>query len=50
MEKEDYNLIRYKYEIGVYTLIQLMKFVEMRWITKHQFHQITSYSYEGLKK
>ena len=49
-QQESYNLIRYKYEIGVYSLLKMLELVEIGWITKEQFHQITSYSYEGVKE
>ena len=50
MVQESYNLIRYKYEIGVYSLQKMVELVELGWITKEQFHQVTSYSYEGIKE
>ena len=50
MEHESYNLIKYKYEIGVYSLKKMIEFVDAGVITPEQFHYITSYSYEGIKK
>jgi len=49
MIKESYYLIKYKYEHGVYTLQEMHRFVELGWITPTQFHEITTYSYEGTK-
>lgn len=48
--KESYNLIKYKYERGAYTLEKMIKFVEEGKITEKEFHQITSYNYQGIKK
>lgn len=48
--KESYNLIKYKYERGAYTLEKMVKFVEEGKITEKEFHQITSYNYQGIKK
>jgi len=50
MIKESNDLIRHKYETGVYSLKQMIEFVEERTITEEEFHWITSYSYKGLKK
>ena len=50
MVPESYNLIRYKYEIGIYSLKEMIELVDLGWITKKQFHQITSYSYDGVKE
>lgn len=50
MIKESYNLIKHKYEAGVYSLKQMCEFVDKKWITEEEFHFITSYSYQGLKK
>ena len=47
---ECYEIIRNKYDKGVYSLRQLVEFVDKKWITKKQFHFITTYSYEALKK
>lgn len=50
MVQESYYLIKSKYEHGVYSLKQMVEFVDMKWLTPDEFHFITSYSYEGLKK
>lgn len=48
--KESYDLIKHKFESGVYSLQKMVEFVDKKWITEDQFHWITSYSYRGLKK
>lgn len=50
MMQESCDLIRYKYEAGVYSLKQMIEFVDRKWINEEQFHWITSYSYKELKK
>ena len=50
MKIESFNLIKYKYEAGIYTLRRMVELVDLGWITAEQFHYITSYSYEGVKK
>ena len=47
---ENYNLIKYKFEMGVYSLEQMCEFVEQNLITEEDFHYITSYNYQGIKK
>ena len=47
---EDFDLIKYKYEMGVYSLDYMIELVEKDKINTDQFHYITSYSYEGIKK
>lgn len=47
---ESYNLIKYKFEMGVYSLEQMCSFVEKKIITEEDFHYITSYNYQGIKK
>lgn len=42
--------IKSGYELRVYTLEDLMEFVEKKMITEEEFHWITSYSYEGIQK
>ena len=46
---ESYNLIKFKYEHCVYTLFDLIEFVEKGYITEEEFHFITSFSYQGVK-
>ena len=48
MKQESFELIRYKYIAGVYSLREMIEFVEKGWITAEQFHVITSYSYRGV--
>lgn len=43
-------LIEAKYCQGVYSIEDLMKFVDIKELTKEEFHSITSYSYDGLKR
>lgn len=47
---ESYNLIKYKFEMGVYSLDEMIKFVEDNQITKDEFKYITSYNYYGIKE
>lgn len=47
---ESYDLIKYKFEMGVYSLEQMCEFVEQNLITEKDFHYITSYNYQGIKK
>ena len=42
--------IRCKYDNGIYTLKQVFDLVTNLVITKEEFHSITSYNYDGLKK
>ncbi len=48
--KENVHLIRYKYEVGVYTLKYVFILVETNQITKEEFHMITGFDYDGIKK
>lgn len=47
---ESYDLIKYKFEMGVYSLEQMCEFVEQNLIIEYNFHCITSYNYQGIKK
>lgn len=49
MMRESYDLIKYKFEMGVYSLEQMCEFVEKGWITEHDFHFITTYNYKAIK-
>ena len=42
--------IRCKYDHGIYDLRYVFDLVGTLVITKEQFHSITSYNYDGLKK
>ena len=50
MKNESYFLIKRKYDFGVYSLEDMCKLVENRIINEDQFHFITTYSYQGIKK
>lgn len=44
--KESFHLIKYKFEMGVYSLKQMCEFVEKEWITENEFH---FYNYKTIK-
>ena len=50
MTNEDFFLIRYKYDEGLYSLKDVFNFVKEGILTDTDFHLITGYSYEGVKK
>ena len=50
MQSTNFERIKSGYELRIYTLKDLVEFVDKTIITKEEFHIITSYSYEGLKK
>lgn len=50
MDREQVDVIRWKYDHGIYTLRDVFDLVSFLVITKEQFHSITSFSYDGLKK
>ncbi|MBP3801368.1 MAG: XkdX family protein [Clostridia bacterium] len=39
--------MKYLYETGVYTIKDVIQYVNENIITKEQFHFITSYNYDG---
>ena len=45
-----YNLIKYFYEMGVYSVQEMIKYVKDKIITEEEFHIITGYNYQGIKK
>ena len=47
---EPIDVIQWKYDRGIYSLRQVLDMVSALKITKEQFHSITSYNYDGLKK
>ena len=52
MKKRDYmtyTLIQYKYEHGVYTIKDMIDFVDKGIITEEEFHSITRLYYDGVK-
>lgn len=46
---EDYQLIKYKFDQGIYDLKAMMALVDAQVITKRYFSEITRYDYDGLK-
>lgn len=50
MKSTNFERIQVGYNNGVYTLKELIEFVDKKIITKEEFHWITSYSYDGLTK
>ncbi len=44
------EMIRYKYEVGSYTVQQLIDFVKRNIISEEDFHDITALSYSGMTK
>lgn len=49
-KKENLNIIKYKYDYGVYTLVELIELVKNDKMTKEEFRWITSYNYDGIIK
>lgn len=47
--KESYNLIKYKFEMGIYSIDKMIELVENNQITEYEFKFITSYNYKGIK-
>lgn len=45
-----YENIKYFYEMGVYTVEDVIQYVKENIITKEQFHFITSYNYDGYRE
>ena len=50
MQSINFARIQSGYESRVYTLKDMIEFVDKTIITKEEFHWITGYSYEGIKK
>ena len=50
MESTNFKRINLGYETRFYILKDLIEFVEKKIISEKEFHWITGYSYEGLKK
>ena len=50
MKSTNFERIRIGYETRTYILKDMIDFVERKIITKDEFHWITGYSYDGLKK
>ena len=47
---EDFEIIKYKYEQGTYSLEDVFWMTTLELISKDEFHKITGYNFEGLKK
>lgn len=43
-----FDLIKYQWEMGCYSLEDMMVYVELKYITKEDFHTITGYNYDGV--
>ena len=50
MESTFFKKAQLGYENGFYTLRELVEFVDKKMITEEEFHWITNYSYQGIKK
>lgn len=46
----DKNLIKYKWQHGIYKIEEMLQFVKTNQITIEEFEDITSLSYKGIKK
>lgn len=42
-------MLKYFYEMGVYSVEEMIKYVDDEIITEQEFHEITGYSYIGIK-
>lgn len=47
--RDNYDLVKYKFETGIYTLESLCDFVDKHLISEEDFHYITSYNYQAIK-
>lgn len=45
---EDYDLIVCRWECGAYSLQKMVELVRVGAITKDEFHDITSFNYDGV--
>lgn len=43
-----YSLIKYYFEMGVYSVLEVATYVDSGDITEEDFHMITGYSYKGI--
>jgi hypothetical protein len=48
--KENYHLIQFKFEAGVYSLEKMCELVDKKIITEQDFHTITTYNYKAIKR
>lgn len=46
----NYNLIKYKWEHGVYKIKDMIQLVNNGTLSKQQFFEITRYDYYGIRK
>ena len=46
----NYDLIKYFYESGVFSVKEVANYVDIGELTEEEFHQITGYNFQGLKK
>jgi hypothetical protein len=46
--KENYHLIEYKFNTGIYSLEKMCEFVQNHNISEEDFHFITSYNYKAI--
>ena len=47
---DNYYLIKYKYDMGGYSLDEMIELVEKNVLTEDDFHSITSKNYSGVKE
>lgn len=51
MKQQDSKaIVASKYSEGVYSLYDVFKLVSIKYLTKEEFHQITSFNYDGVKQ
>ena len=50
IDKENLNIVEYKYRMGAYSLEMLMKKVETGELTQDQFFSVTRKKYQGFKQ
>lgn len=47
---ENFSLIKYKWEYGIYSLDKMISLVQQNQINKKDFFTITGYNFDGLNK
>lgn len=47
---DNYFLVKYKFDMGAYSLDEMILMVEKKLITEEEFRSITSYHYQGIKE
>ena len=50
MKSTNFERIQSEYNVGIYTLRDMIELVDKKVITEEEFHWITGYSYKGVKK